>query len=130
MPLDSLCSLGTRRLKPSPPAIRNASVQGRIWIRLVLVLLVTSQFAGSANAQAVATPELHAVRATTPPMVDGVLDDAAWAYEPMSLEPWVSYNPLRGEPAKQRTSVWIAYDADAIYFAFRCFDDEPGKIRT
>ena len=93
-------------------------------------MLVMSQFAAPANAQAVTRPELHAVRATTPPRVDGVLDDAAWAHEPYPLEPWVSYNPLRGEPAKQRTSVWIAYDNEAIYFAFRCFDDDPSKIRT
>ena len=93
-------------------------------------MLVISQFAASANAQGVTSQELHAVRATTPPKVDGVLDDAAWAHEPYPLEPWVSYNPLRGEPEKQRTSVWIAYDNDAIYFAFRCFDDDPSKIRT
>ena len=96
----------------------------------MLALLVSSQFAGSANAQAVPTPELHAVRATTSPQVDGVLDDAAWAHEPMPLESWASYSPLRGEPAKQRTSVWVAYDDEAIYFAFRCFDEEPDKIRT
>ena len=119
-----------RHVKPWLTATRNASVQGRIGIPLALGILVLSQYAAAANAQAVARPELHAERATTPPKLDGVLDDAAWAHEPMALEPWVSYNPLRGEPAKQRTSVWIAYDADAIYFAFRCFDDEPGKIRT
>jgi len=117
-------------LKPSTATTRIATVQGRTWIRLVLALLVSSQFSRAVNAQAVATPELHAVRATTPPQVDGVLDDAAWAHEPMPLEPWVSYNPLRGEPAKQRTNVWIAYDDQAIYFAFRCEDEEPGKIRT
>ena len=118
------------RVKPSLTPARNASVQGRLGIPLALGILVLSQFAAAANAQAVARPELHAERATTPPKLDGVLDDAAWAHEPMALERWVSYNPLRGEPEKQRTSVWIAYDADAIYFAFRCFDDEPGKIRT
>src|SRR6266571_5296795 len=107
-----------RRMKPSTAPARSASVQGRIGISFVLGMLVLSQFAASANAQAVARPELHAERATTPPKVDGVLDDVAWAHEPMALEPWVSYNPLRGEPATQRTSVWIAYDADAIYFAF------------
>src|SRR5712691_1739019 len=120
----------SERVKPSTNPTRNASVQGRIGIPLALGFLVLSQVAASANAQAIARPELHAERATTPPKLDGVLDDAAWAHEPMALEPWVSYNPLRGEPEKQRTSVWIAYDADAIYFAFRCFDDEPGKIRT
>src|SRR5436309_2791994 len=117
------------RLKPSTRLTRNATVQG-FGIPLALGMLVLSQLVGAANAQAVATPELHAERATTPPKVDGVLDDAAWAHEPMPLESWVSYNPLRGEPAKQRTNVWIAYDDQAIYFAFRCFDDEPDKIRT
>jgi hypothetical protein len=118
------------RLKPSARPARSVSVQGRFWIPIALATLVISQFAASANAQGVTGPELHAVRATTPPKVDGVLDDAAWAHEPSPLEPWVSYNPLRGEPAKQRTSVWIAYDREAIYFAFRCFDDDPSKIRT
>ena len=42
----------------------------------------------------------------------------------------MSYNPLRGEPERQRTEVWIGYDRDAIYFAFRCLDAEPDKIRT
>src|SRR4029077_5713347 len=45
---------------------------------------------------------------------------------------WVSYNPLYGEKAQQqqRTEVRIAYDDRYIYFAFHCFDSEPGKIRT
>ena len=47
-----------------------------------------------------------------------------------NLDRWMSYNPLRGEPEQQRTSVWIGYDNEAIYFAFRCYDDEPDKIRS
>lgn len=119
------------RVKPSTPATRNASVRGRlIGIPIALAVLVVSQSAATANAQAVDRSELRAERATTPPKLDGILDDAAWAREPLALDEWVSYNPLRGEPAKQRTSVWVAFDNDAIYFAFRCFDDEPSKIRT
>ena len=38
--------------------------------------------------------------------------------------------PFGGEPEQQRTSVWIGYDSEAIYFAFRCYDDEPAKIRS
>ena len=48
----------------------------------------------------------------------------------MPLDPWLSYNPLRGEPAKQRTNVWVAFDDQAVYFAFRCFDEQPDRIRT
>ena len=83
-----------------------------------------------ASSQTQTALELHATPAMTPPKLDGVLDDAVWAREPMPLEGWASYDPLRGEPARQRTSVWIAYDDEALYFAFRCFDDEPSKIRT
>jgi hypothetical protein len=87
---------------------------------------------GFASAAAAQTdgPDLRATRAPAPPKLDGILDDAAWAGEPMPLQPWVSYNPLRGEREQQSTQVWVAYDAEAIYFAFRCLDTEPDKIRT
>lgn len=42
----------------------------------------------------------------------------------------MSYNPLRGEAAAEQTNVWIAYDDEAIYFAFRCHDSQPENIRT
>ena len=74
--------------------------------------------------------DLRARLATVPPKIDGVLDDELWSGEPLPLDKWMSYNPLRGEPEQQRTSVWIGYDSQAIYFAFRCYDDEPGKIRS
>ena len=80
-------------------------------------------------AQQAAAP-LQALRATTAPTIDGVLDDAVWDGAPLVGDGWVSYNPLRGEPAQQRTNVWIAYDDKAIYFAFRCFDPEPDRIRS
>src|SRR5688500_11929480 len=82
-----------------------------------VVLAVAGAAAGRAQTPA---PEIQARRATTPPRLDGILDDALWAAEPLPLDPWVSYNPLRGEPAQQQTNVWIGYDEDAIYFAFRC----------
>jgi hypothetical protein len=84
----------------------------------------------SASAQSVARPELHAIRPTTTPKIDGVLDDEAWSSDPLPLDTWKSYNPMRGEAAAEQTKVWIAYDDQAVYFAFRCLDSEPKKIRT
>src|SRR2546426_10717570 len=75
-------------------------------------------------------PAFHIARATDPPKVDGILNDEAWNREPLPLGEWVSYNPLRGGHADQRTDVRIAYDDRYIYFAFHCFDNEPDKIRT
>ena len=84
----------------------------------------------AAGAQANPAVELRAVRAAVAPKLDGVLDDAAWAGDPLPADHWVSYSPLRGEPAQQRTQVWIVYDDKAIYFAFRCLDPEPARIRS
>ncbi len=95
---------------------------------MTAVVLVLG-FATCAAAQT-GQPELRATRAAAPPILDGVLDDQVWESQPMPLQPWVSYNPLRGEREQQSTQVWVAYDEDAIYFAFRCLDTDPDKIRT
>jgi hypothetical protein len=81
-------------------------------------------------AQGAARAELRATRITTPPRLDGILDDEAWSGDPLPLSEWISYNPMRGEAAAETTQVWIGYDAEALYFAFRCLDTEPGRIRT
>lgn len=94
-----------------------------------LAAALLSQVAGQASAQT-AMAELRAVRAATPPTLDGHLDDEVWSGGPIPAEEWVSYNPLRGEAAAQRTRVWIAYDDRALYFAFRVEDAEPERIRT
>ena len=86
--------------------------------------------AWTVSAQTVAGREVQPVRAMVAPKLDGRLDDAVWSGDPLPAENWVSYNPLRGEPEQQRTRVWMAYDDEAIYFAFRCQDAEPGRIRT
>lgn len=97
----------------------------------IMLACIASLVPGSrALAQDSPRPELRARQAVIAPKLDGVLDDDVWAGEPLPLDRWASYNPMRGEPAIQRTSIWIGYDAEAIYFAFRCFDTEPEKIRT
>jgi len=86
--------------------------------------------AASTAAQTPSREALRARRATVPPKIDGLLDDELWSTDPLALDRWMSYNPLRGEPEQQRTSVWIGYDSEAIYFAFKCYDTEPEKIRS
>ncbi len=95
---------------------------------LGICLIVAS--AGEARGQTAGAPELSARRLVRPPTLDGILDDEAWSGEPLSLNQWMSYNPMRGEAAAEQTDVWIAYDDEAIYFAFRCLDSQPGRIRT
>src|SRR5215218_2490400 len=71
-----------------------------------------------------------AVALATPPTIDGVLDDAAWATPEIAADQWRSYNPLHGDTIPQATHVWIGYDARYLYFAFQCDDPEPAQIKT
>ena len=74
-------------------------------------------------------PRLEAVRLSEPPRIDGSLDDHAWKSAPQPLGEWVTYNPAYGEKLAQKTEVWVAYDDKNLYFAFRCRDPEPDKVR-
>ena len=73
---------------------------------------------------------LRATYLSQPPVIDGRLDDDAWSAAPLKTGEWKSYNPLHGDTVPQQTTVWVGYDKDALYFAFRCDDPEPGRIKT
>lgn len=83
-----------------------------------------------ALAQAPTPPTLKAPAVTEPPVIDGLLEDAAWRGQPQPTGEWISYQPLHGTAIPQQTRVWVAHDADYLYFAFQCDDPEPSGIRT
>jgi len=76
--------------------------------------------------------DVHVVRAqrlTTPPVIDGLLDDAVWA-EAAKIGDFIQLEPDDAKPATQPTEVRIGYDENNLYLGIRCFDSEPGKIIT
>lgn len=73
---------------------------------------------------------IRPVFASTAPVVDGILNDEAWNKPPDVDEPFVSYSPKYGEAFPDKTHVWMAYDAENLYFAIYCYDSAPGKIKT
>ena len=64
---------------------------------------------------------------STPPQLDGVLDDDIWKTAPLH-EGFRQRDPNEGQPASQRTTFQVAYDDEAVYFAVMCYDSEPDKI--
>jgi hypothetical protein len=59
------------------------------------------------------------------PVIDGVVDQAEWPGASV-VSGFLQYLPRRGEPASQPTEVLLAYDATALYVAFRVSDEhEP-----
>ena len=61
--------------------------------------------------------------------IDGELDEAAWKLPAINKE-FRTISPNYGDLLTQETRVWAAYDKRNLYFAFKCFDTEPHKIKT
>lgn len=72
---------------------------------------------------------LRPFKTDSPPVIDGVLNDAVWQQAP-SESGFMTYLPDYGIPMSEKTRVWYAYDRENIYFAFMCYDSEPDKIKT
>jgi hypothetical protein len=72
---------------------------------------------------------LEPLRTAVPPVIDGVLDDAAWR-EAQAISGFKSFIPDFGKEPSEQTSAWMAYDAEYLYFAFDCRDRSPDRIKA
>ena len=99
----------------------------RAGIPCALILLAAGELAAQdfpAGPRPVATA--HTLN-QSPVVDDNVLDDPAWN----NLEPitgFVQTQPNSGQPATQRTEVFVGYTDDAIYIGVVAFDDDPAAI--
>jgi hypothetical protein len=104
------------------------------WIVVGLLLAVPAALAAdpaAAPSGPAARPEETVpvlTKAEKPPVIDGVLDDPAWA-SALKFDGFKTLKPDYGKDASQKTEAYIAYDAENFYFAFRCYDNEPSKIK-
>jgi len=73
------------------------------------------------------TKSLQAVKISSPPIIDGLLNDAAWQNVAPAVD-FIQRFPNYGLPASQRTEVRIIYDNTAIYIGAYLYDD-PTLIR-
>jgi hypothetical protein len=102
---------------------------------LILFALLFVSFSGIAygfghTVDETNIPEIKAIRINGDrPEIDGALDDPIWQRKDVDFaREFIQREPDEGKPATESTSVAIAYDDNAIYFAFWCFDREPDKI--
>jgi hypothetical protein len=96
-------------------------VMKKIGVLLLLVLLAAVPLSAANWPE---HPELKAVRATTSPVVDGDLSDAAWQSAPEFTD-FTQHDPDDGKPPTMLTSVRIVYDDKAIYFGAKMTDPQP-----
>ena len=60
--------------------------------------------------------------------IDGRLDERAWHEAPLYDRFWETY-PQAETPARVRTEMRVAYDAQALYVGIRAFDPDPASLR-
>lgn len=84
-------------------------------------------FAGliGANASVSDIPRLLGVKLASPPTIDGVIGADEWKDAARATR---FIDSLNGQPVKDQTEAWLAYDKDAIYVAFYAHDEEPDGI--
>ena len=88
---------------PAPPDVIARDAEGRITVR--------------------------ALRLPGPVSLDGRLDEAFYEGVP-SFGDFVQQEPREGQPATDRTEVWLFYDDDALYVSARLWETEPGHRRS
>jgi len=70
---------------------------------------------------------VRAVRVTTPMRIDGALDEPFYSTV-SAISDFIQQEPQEGEPATERTEMWVAFDEDNVYVSFRCWESEPNRV--
>ncbi len=79
------------------------------------------------SSEAVAQPITKIAKTDKPLLIDGKLDDSAWAIASV-FKNFKTMHPAPGLPPSEQTEVYLAYDSEKIFVAFRCLDSAPQKI--
>ena len=93
----------------------------RHWMSVLALLVASAPSGAQTVAPRIARPQF----VSTPPTIDGRLDDPAWrGAEP--LTGFVQREPREGAPVTERTEVRILSDGEALYVGAWLFDRETG----
>lgn len=82
-----------------------------------------------AAAAGPASPAMMIPKTEQSVKIDGKLDEPAWA-EAWTYELKYEVQPGENLPAPVKTEVLALYDRENVYFAFRAYDPEPGKLHA
>ncbi len=118
--------VGRYSLRPPAPLLVTKKRMPLLTALLVAAHVATTTAVAGAPAAPTAPaavapprPHLRAVRTTTPPVIDGVLDDAVWKTAGSSSAFTQKY-PNEGTATSEQTTVYVLYDDTAVYVAFDC----------
>ena len=87
----------------------------------MLWILVLSLVAASDTVE-VGNKRVTAVYTATPPVIDGQLERVWFQAQPITE--FIQQEPDEGAPASESTEVYVLYDDDNLYVAFRCYQEK------
>jgi hypothetical protein len=93
-------------------------------VGLVIALAATDP-AVAAPAAGLMDRSLSAVRAESPPTIDGRLDDVCWSQCEVTGD---FFDASRGLPPTQPTEVRVCFDDAHVYVAFVCFEERMDSV--
>ena len=97
-------------------------------IKLFLFIFIISLITPATSAQE-KLPPLRPLKTDLPPAIDAILDDPVWKDAPHETG-FKTYHPDYGVDMAENTVVYYAYDRENLFFAFKCFDSQPDKIKA
>ncbi len=102
-------------------------------MRQIEILAAAFFFVAAAQAQDPAgaprqsAPAGSAALVREGPLINGRLDDDAWAGAPI-LSNFVQREPVEGQPVSERTQIRLVYDEEALYIGAWMYVDDPSTI--
>ena len=102
-----------------------------VWLSLAALAAAAAQETDTAAAAGSRRqPAVYEIRrASSPIVVDGVLDEPAWG-DALTLRLEYETRPAENLAPPVATECLVAYDDDRLYAAFRAFDPDPSAIRA
>ena len=88
-------------------------------------LILFPQFSLTSSQEILKVPEL-----SHPPKIDGVIENPLWEKEALKIEDFLQYTPKEKGTPTEKTVAYVGYDKKNLYFAFRCYDSDPKKLRA
>ncbi|MDH5599581.1 MAG: carbohydrate binding family 9 domain-containing protein, partial [Cyclobacteriaceae bacterium] len=93
-----------------------------------LLFIIFSLIVGVTSAMTDSIDSLKPLSTENPPVIDGDLNDEVWTNAPFVTD-FKTFRPDFGLEMEHKTVVYMAYDEENIYFAFKCYD-VPNLIKT
>ena len=89
----------------------------------VLIFIILAQIVSAKNMD---PPKVQAYKSLNGIKLDGILDEGVYKNKPVTN--FIQKIPDEGEPATEKSEVWISYDNENIYFSANFYDSEPESI--